>query len=77
MRRRDAIRTATLLAFGMVMGKFDSLKAGEISKKPSNISGAALTVDLNQWREVVFRHNGKTIAVSVSEIFKSLGGQPE
>ena len=72
MKRRDAIRQATLLAFGMVMGKFDALQGAETAKKASKSSGGALTVDLNQWKEVVFRHNGMVVAVSVSEIFKSL-----
>lgn len=62
MTRRQAVRRATLLAFGMALGKLDALKA----------SGGQLTVDLDQWAEVVFKHQGKTVEVSAAEIFNEL-----
>lgn len=62
MTRRESIRTATLLAIGMALQKLDALKA----------EGGQLTVDLNQWANVVFKHNGKTITITVAEIFRSL-----
>jgi hypothetical protein len=62
MTRRSAVRQATLLVFGMCLGKMDVIKA----------ANGQLTVDLDQWGTVVFKHHGKTIAVPVSEIFASL-----
>ena len=62
MNRRTAIKHATLLAFGMALGKMDALHA----------SGGQLTVDLDQWSTVVFKHRGKIIQVPVSEIFDDL-----
>lgn len=50
------------MAVGMVLGKFDTVKA----------QGGHLTVDLTQWREVTFTLHGKTIAVPVAEIFQAL-----
>lgn len=72
MRRRDAVKHATLLIFGMVLGQFDALKAAEPAKTKAKPRGGALTVDLGQWKEIAFTLNGTTVAVSVSEIFKSL-----
>lgn len=67
MNRRSAVRQATLLVFGMALGKMDVLKA----------SAGQLTVDLDQWGCVVFKHHGKTISVPVSEIFDALAaGRP-
>lgn len=62
MTRRETIRRGTLFAFAMALGKLDALKA----------EGGLLTVDLSQWREVQFKHGGKTLAVSTLEIFKAL-----
>jgi len=62
MRRRTAIKQATLLAFGMALGKLDSLKA----------QGGVLTVDLGQWRHVAFSLHGKKIEIRTEDIFKSL-----
>ncbi len=69
MNRRSAVRQATLLMFGMALGKMDVLKA----------AAGQLTVDLDQWGSVVFKHRGKTISVPVSEIFEALAagrGEP-
>jgi hypothetical protein len=62
MNRRHAIRQASLLVFGMALGKLDVLKA----------SGGQLTVDLGQWEHVVFSLGGKRISVPVAEVFKAL-----
>lgn len=62
MTRRCAIRHGVLLAFGMALGKMDALKA----------SGGLLTVDLDQWGTIVFKHKGKTINVAVAEVFKAM-----
>lgn len=62
MTRRESLRLGTLFAFGMALGKLDALKA----------EGGQLTADLGQWNQIVFKYHGKTIAVSTSEIFKSL-----
>lgn len=62
MNRRTAVRHATLLTFGMCLGKMDCVKA----------AGGQLTVDLDQWGSVVFKHRGKTISVPVAEIFAAL-----
>lgn len=62
MTRRQSIRQATLFAIGMALGKMDALKA----------EGGQLTVDLNQWGSVVFKHKGKTVTVPVAEIFAAL-----
>jgi hypothetical protein len=62
MTRRGVVKMATLLAMGMALGKMDSLKA----------QGGELTVDLNQWGVIVFKHKGKTIRVPVAEVFASL-----
>ena len=60
--RRRALRTLILLTFGMALGKMDVLKA----------KGGELTVDLNQWQDVVFSLNGKRIAVTVQDVFNTL-----
>ena len=62
MNRRHAIRQASLLAFGMALGKMDVLKA----------SGGQLTVDLGDWEHIVFKLAGKRISVPVAEVFKAL-----
>lgn len=68
MNRRTAVKHASLLAFGMALGKMDALKA----------EGGELTVDLNQWGTIVFKHRGRTVRVPVSEVFAALaqGSQP-
>ena len=71
MNRRDAVRRAVLVAFGMVMGKFDALKATTVSAGPRQ-SQAALTVDLNQWGALIFSYQGKKLTISSAEIFESL-----
>lgn len=62
MNRRHAIRTASLLAFGMALGKLDVLKA----------QSGQLTVDLGQWDHIVFKLHGKVISVPVVEVFQAL-----
>ena len=71
MTRRATIRRAVLVAFGMVMGKFDALKATTVLAGPQQ-SQAALTVDLDQWGALVFSHKGKKLTISSAEIFASL-----
>ena len=72
MTRRVTIRRAVLIAFGMVMGKFDALKATSVKAQGPAQSKAALTVDLDQWGALVFSHKGKTLTISSAEIFESL-----
>lgn len=60
--RRESVRRAVLLVFGMALGKMDVLKA----------AGGQLTVDLDQWGVVVFKHRGRTVQVPVAEIFEAL-----
>ncbi len=50
------------MIFGMALGKLDVLKA----------AGGQLTVDLDQWSAVVFRHRGRTIQIPIAEIFEAL-----
>ena len=71
MTRRATIRRAVLVAFGMVMGKFDALKATTIPAGPRQ-SQAALTVDLDQWGALIFSHKGKVVTITSAEIFDSL-----
>lgn len=66
MTRRAAIRQAVLLGMGMALGKMDSLKA----------QGGTLTVDLDQWAQIVFTHRGKRCVVPVAEVFKCLQEGP-
>ena len=72
MTRRATIRRAVLVAFGMVMGKFDALKAASVPAQGPRQSQAALTVDLDQWGALVFTHKGKKLTISSAEIFQSL-----
>lgn len=69
MTRRESVRRAALLTFGLVLGKFDALKAANSGQ---NMSKAQLSVDLGQWKEIIFSLHGKTVAVSVSEIYAAL-----
>lgn len=64
MTRRQSIRQAALLGFGLALGKLDLLKA----------SGGQLTVDLSQWGTVVFKLQGKVVTVKVQEVFDALAG---
>lgn len=66
MTRRGAIRQTVLFAMGMALGKMDVVKA----------QGGQLTVNLDQWHEIVFTYRGKTVRVPVSEVFKSLQEGP-
>jgi len=77
MTRRQAVKRATMLAFGMALGKLDALKAEQIPNRPRQDTEGTngrgqLTCDLNQWATIVFKHKGKTITVPVSEVFASL-----
>lgn len=62
MTRRLAVRNGVLLAFGMALGKLDTLKA----------QGGQLTCDLDQWSTIVFTHRGKRVTVPVAEVFKAM-----
>lgn len=62
MKRRAALKRATMLMFGLALGKMDALKA----------SSGQLTVNLDQWGEIVFTHGGKRIAIPVAEVFAAL-----
>lgn len=65
IKRRAALRRSVLLALGMALGNLDALKA----------QGGQLTVDLNQWQEIVFKHRGKTLRVPVAEVFEALAAE--
>lgn len=60
--RRDAVRRATLMVFGMSLQQMTVVQA----------SPGQLTVDLDQWGEIVFKHRGKTVRVPVAEVFAAL-----
>lgn len=62
MTRRKAIQNGVLMAFGMALGKMDTLKA----------SSGQLTVPLDQWGSLVFTYRGKTVTVSVAEVFRAM-----
>lgn len=62
MTRRTAVRNGVLLAFGMALGKLDTLKA----------EGGQLTCNLDQWSTIVFMHHGKRVTVPVAEVFKAM-----
>lgn len=62
MNRRDSIRFGVLFAFGLALGKMDTLKA----------SDGLLTCDLNQWRTIRFTYKGKTINVPVADVMRAL-----
>ena len=66
MNRRQSLRQAMLFAIGMALGKMDALKA----------EGGQLTVDLNQWGTVVFKHGSKVCRISTAEIFRALAEGP-
>lgn len=62
MNRRQSIRQGILFAIGMALGKMDTLKA----------EGGELLVPLDQWKQVVFKLQGKTVTIGVHEIFNAL-----
>ncbi len=69
--RRTILRRAALFTFGAVLGKFDILKAQ--GNRPSLSRGPGqLTVDLAQWGGIVFKHGGRSVMVSMKEIFDAL-----
>lgn len=63
MNRREAIRRATLMAIGATL-------AGHQTAAHAN--PAILTVDLNQWAMIMFKHKGKTVSVTVADVFTAL-----
>lgn len=73
--RRKVLRTAVLFAFGAVLGKFDILKAAP-SKPPLGRGPGQLTVDLSQWGGIIFTHKGKSVTVSMKEVFDALESTP-
>jgi hypothetical protein len=62
MTRRQMIRRATLLSFGATLAYMPVVKA----------EGGQLSVDLDQWAVVVFKHKGRKCAVPVAEVFEAL-----
>lgn len=81
MTKRPAwlTRRAVLFTFGAVMGKFNILSAAQRAKTPTTgPSHAQLTIDLDQWGSMVFKHRGKSVTIPVSEVFDALvAGSPE
>ena len=69
MLSKAVTRRAVLLAFGAVMGKFNVLKVKPVRAQASR---ADLSVNLDQWRAVVFQHKGKTVVVPVADVFDAL-----
>ena len=60
--RRKAIRNGVLLAFGMMLAKYDVAKA----------QGRVLTVDLEPWANIVFKHKGQEVVVTPADIFAAM-----
>jgi hypothetical protein len=69
MKRRDALKRATMLMFGMALGRMDVLKASTPERC------GCLTVNLDQWGEIVFTLHGKRISVPVAEVFAALADE--
>lgn len=69
MIRRQALRSAVLTAFALALGKYDALAQG--SGKKGDPTGV-LTVDLNQWAAIVFKHQGQTTVVPMAEVFAAI-----
>lgn len=63
MTRRDSIRSGILFAIALALGKMDVLKAAP---------GGQLTCPLDQWDHVTFTYRGKSITITVAEIFGAL-----
>lgn len=64
MTKRQALRAGVLTVFAMVLGKYDSVSAKE--------GMGLLTVDLNQWRFIRFKHGTQVVDVSVASIFNAI-----
>lgn len=65
MKRRQAIKRATLMATAMALGRMTLLKA-------QDGPGGELRVPLDQWAYIVFERHGKRIRVPVDEVFRAL-----
>jgi hypothetical protein len=63
-RTHPSIRYGVLFAMAMALGKMDTLKA----------SGGQLTCPLDQWDHVTFTYRGKTVTMTVAEVFAALQG---
>jgi hypothetical protein len=73
----ELTRRAVLFTFAAVLGKYDILKAAPAltgkTRGPFQPRGPGqLTVDLSQWGGIVFRHGGKSVTVSMAEVFDAL-----
>lgn len=71
MNRRAIVRRLTLMAFGMVMGKFDALRPISVQAR-GQASQAGLSVNLDQWRALVFEYRGRKVTITSAEIFESV-----
>ncbi len=69
--RRTILRRAVLFTFGAVLGKFDILKA-QGNRSSFGRGPGQLTVDLAQWGGIVFKHGGRSVTVSMAEVFNAL-----
>jgi hypothetical protein len=67
--RRQALRRATLLMFGMALGKLDVIKASTPERC------GCLTINLDQWGEIVFTLHGRRISVPVADVFAALADE--
>ncbi len=70
MKRRMVIKRAVLFAFGAALGKLDILTAQPV--KQMGRGPGQLTVDLGQWGGIVFKYQGKSVTVGMSEVFSAL-----
>jgi len=65
MHRRQLIRTGMLMATGIIMAKYNAWA----------VEGGYLTIDLSQWKGVIFRMKGQgDVTVTPSEIYKAMKG---
>ena len=72
---KSLTRRAVLFTFAAVLGKYDILSAQtpKRTKGPYQPLGPGqLTVDLAQWGGIVFKHKGKSVTVSMQEVFDAL-----
>lgn len=72
MTRSELTRRAVLFTFAAVMGKFNILSAAQRKTPTSSTSQAQLSVDLDQWGSIVFRHRGQSVTITIAEVFGAL-----
>lgn len=63
MTRKQLIRLGTLTMFSAALGKYDALAQNE---------KGVLSIDLGQWKGLVFELEGNIISVPVADVFAAL-----